>query len=96
MWGLVLTGIEVGKENEFFASLGSIPQVKGVFYLFDEYEYLVEVEAASPQELSKVMTNEIRHLPGVQRTATYIEGNTAIHPVLRRDSPEAPGALTLW
>ncbi len=96
MWGLVLTQIEVGKENEFFDSLGSIPQVKNVFYLFEDFEYLLEVEAGSPQELTKVMTNEIRHLPGVTRTATYIEGNTVAQPVLRRETPEARGPLTVW
>lgn len=96
MWGLVLAKVEVGKENQFFDSLGSIPQVRNVFYLFDEFEYLLEVESGSPEELTKIMTNEIRHLPGVQRTATYIEGNTRAHPVLKRDVPESPGPLTLW
>ncbi len=96
MWGLVLTQIEVGKEQEFFNSLGSIPQVQNVFYLFEDYEYLLEVEAGSPQELTKIMTNEIRHLPGVQRTATYIEGNTSAQPVLRRETPVSAGPLTLW
>ncbi len=96
MWGLVLTQIEVGKEQQFFDSLGSIPQVRNVFYLFDEYEYLLEVEAGSPEELSKVMTNEIRHLPGVQRTATYVEGNTAKQPVLKRETPPVAGPLTIW
>ncbi len=88
--------VEVGKEQDFFGSLGSIPQVRNVFYLFEDYEYLLEVEAESTQELTKVMTNEIRHLPGVQRTATFIEGNTSARPVLRRDVPEAPGPMTLW
>ena len=96
MWGFVLAQIEVGKEQDFFGSLGSIPQVRNVFYLFEDYEYLLEVEAGSPQELTKIMTNEIRHLPGVQRTATFIEGNTARSPVLRREVPEAPGPMTLW
>ncbi len=96
MWGLVLAQIEVGKEQQFFDSLGTIPQVRNVFYLFDEFEYLLEVEAGSPQELTKVMTNEIRHLPGVLRTATYVEGNTAKQPVLKREVPETPGPLTLW
>lgn len=96
MWGFVLAQVEVGREQDFFNSLGSIPQVRNVFYLFEDYEYLLEIEAGSPQELTKVMTNEIRHLPGVQRTATYIEGNTAAHPVLKRETSEVAGPLTLW
>ncbi len=76
MWGFVLANVEPGKEPEFFSNLGSIQQVRHVFYLFDDYEYLLEVEADSTQELAKVLTNHIRHLPGVERTASYIEGNT--------------------
>ncbi len=75
MWGFVLANVAPGKEPEFFSNLGSIEQVRHVFYLFDDYEYLLEVEADSAQELAKVLTNHIRHLPGVERTASYIEGN---------------------
>lgn len=75
MWGFVLLNVSAGQEPEFFSNLGAIQQVRHVFYLFDDYEYLLEVEADSPQEMAKVMTNHIRHLPGVERTATFIEGN---------------------
>src|SRR3989304_549044 len=74
MCGFVLANVSPGKEPEFFSNLGSIQQVRNVFYLFDEYEYLLEVEAETPEELTKVMTNHIRHLPGVERTAPFIEG----------------------
>ena len=75
MWGFVLANVAPGKEPEFFSNLGAIHQVRHVFYLFDDYEYLLEVEADSTQELAKVLTNHIRHLPGVERTASFIEGN---------------------
>ena len=95
MWGVVLLNVSAGKEPEFFSNLGSIEQVLHVFYLFDDYEYLVEVEADSPQEMAKVMTNHIRHLPGVERTATFIEGATdrdsaVIRPEVSEES------LPLW
>ncbi len=86
MWGFVLANVAPGKEPEFFSNLGSIGQVRHVFYLFDDYEYLLEVEADTPQELAKVLTNHIRHLPGVERTASYIEGNaTDFAPVEKAD-----------
>jgi DNA-binding Lrp family transcriptional regulator len=82
MWGFVLLNVAAGKEPEFFSNLGSVQQVRHVFYLFDEYEYLLELEAETPGEMAKVMTNHIRHLPGVERTATFIEGsNGAACPV---------------
>lgn len=85
MWGFVLANVTPGKEKEFFSNLGSVQQVHGVFYLFDEYEYLLEVEADSAQELATVMANHIRHLPGVERTATFIEGNIKEFSRVERD-----------
>jgi len=94
MWGIVLLNVSAGNEPEFFSNLGSIQQVRHVFYLFNEYEYLVEVEAETPQEMAKVMTNHIRHLPGVERTATFIEGNNrAESPVVRPETLEETAPL---
>ncbi len=92
MWGFVLANVEPGKEPEFFSNLGSIHQVRHVFYLFDDYEYLLEVEADSTQELAKVLTNHIRHLPGVERTASFIEGNTKEFAPLEKEEGESPRA----
>ncbi len=95
MWGVVLLNVSAGKEPEFFSNLGAIEQVRHVFYLFDDYEYLVEVEAETPQEMAKVMTNHIRHLPGVERTATFIEGTGAGgSPVVRSEAREE--GVPLW
>lgn len=88
MWGFALANVAPGKEPEFFSNLGSIEQVRHVFYLFDDYEYLLEVEADSPQELAKVLTNHIRHLPGVERTASYIEGNAEDFTPLEKPTPD--------
>lgn len=94
-WGIVLLNVSAGKEPEFFSNLGAIQQVRHVFYLFDEYEYLVEVEAETPQEMAEVMSSHIRHLPGVQRTATFIEGTKgATSAVIRPGLPES--AARLW
>lgn len=92
VWGFVLLNVATGKEPEFFSNLGSIQQVRHVFYIFDDYEYLVELETETPQEMAKVMTNHIRHLPGVERTATFIEGTQGAacptgHPAVSADTP---------
>jgi len=95
VWGIVLLNVSAGKEPEFFSNLGSVQQVRHVFYLFDDFEYLVEVEAETPQEMAKVMTNHIRHLPGVERTATFIEGNMgAVAPVVHPETLE--DGMPLW
>lgn len=97
MWGFVLANVAPGKEPEFFSNLGSIEQVRHVFYLFDDYEYLLEVEADSAQELAKVLTNHIRHLPGVERTASYIEGNAReFSPVAKPEAEELEPSPALY
>jgi DNA-binding Lrp family transcriptional regulator len=94
MWGVVLLNVSAGKEPEFFSNLGSIEHVRHVFYLFDDYEYLVEVEADTPQEMAKVMTNHIRHLPGVERTATFVEGSQgAACPIVHQEVSERVASL---
>ena len=97
MWGFVLANVAPGMEPEFFSNLGSIQQVRHVFYLFDEYEYLLEVEADSTQELTRVLTNHIRHLPGVERTASYIEGNAQeFAPVEKPAAEHVPAETTIY
>ncbi len=97
MRGYVLANLSVGGEKDFFDRLGSVPQVRHVYYLFDEYEYLLEIEADSVEEIAKVATNHIRHLPGVERTASFIEGNTDRWPRIDRGSGRATDAArTLW
>ncbi len=95
MWGLLLVNVSAGKETEFFSNLGCIQQVRHVFYLFDGYEYLIEVETKTPEEMAEVMSNRIRHLPGVERTATYIEGSTSAGTPLVRAGMLAD-ARPLW
>ncbi len=90
MWGFVLANVAPGMEPEFFSNLGTISQVRHVFYLFDDYEYLLEVEADSTQELAKVLTNHIRHLPGVERTASFIEGNAQEFSPMEKDREQHP------
>jgi len=96
MWGVVLANVAPGKESEFFSNLGAIHQVRNVFYLFEDYEYLLEVEADSIQELATVMRNHIRHLPGVERTADFIEGNTARFAPVERETPPAEPERTIY
>ncbi len=91
MWGFVLANVAPGKEPEFFSNLSAIQQIRHVFYLFDDYEYLLEVEAETSQELTKVLTNHIRHLPGVERTASYIEGNAREFSPVEREIEDAAG-----
>ncbi len=88
MRGFVLANIRAGSETEFFRALGDFQQVLRVYYLFDEYDYMLEVEGPTPEELVKTTRSEIRHLPGVERTAIFIEGNLGMFTPVERPAPE--------
>ena len=102
MRAFVLTSVAVGKEKDFFSRLSEVPQVLHVYFLFGrhehllegKYEYLLEVEGPSYEDLARVLRERIRRIPGVERTVTFVEGNTEMFsPVARDQRPESPQTL---
>jgi len=97
MRGYVLADLEVGAETEFFNALGSVPQLLHVYHLFDQfdnlfdrYEYLLELEGESAEELIQVMRTQIRHLPGVERTAVFVAKDLGKFPPMDRSRRADP------
>lgn len=102
MRAFVLTSVEVGKEKGFFSRLAEVPQVLHVYFLLSrhdrviegKYEYLLEVEGRTYEELAQVVRERVRRIPGVERTVTFVEGNTEMFsPVSREEPPESPHTL---
>ena len=102
MKAFVLTSVEVGKEKDFFARLAEIPQVLHVYFLLGrherviegKYEYLLEVEGPTYEELAQILRERIRRIPGVERTMTLVEGNTEMFsPISRDQGQESPQTL---
>ena len=97
MRGYVLADLKVGTETEFFNALGSVPQLLHVYHLFDQfdnlfdrYEFLLEFEAESAEDLAQLMATHVRHLPGVERTAIFVEGNLGkVSPLERKPAPDS-------
>ena len=96
MKGFVLANVRAGSETEFFRSLGDFGEVLRVYYLFDDFDYLVEVEGSSVEELAHVMRNRLRHLPGVERTAMFMEGGLRRFPPMERESEVREPGLTVF
>ncbi len=95
MRGYILANLRVGDEKDFFSALNTVPEVIHVYYLFNEYEYLLEIEGLSVEDLARVMREQVRRLPGVERTAMFVEGMTdRFLPVEKDQGPESP--LTLF
>ncbi len=91
MRGYVLADLRVGTETEFFNAVGSVPQLLHVYHLFDQfdnlfdrYEYLLELEGESAEELIHLMRTQIRHLPGVERTAVFVAKDLGKFPPMDR------------
>ena len=91
MRGYILANLKVGTEKEFFNALGSVPQLRHVYHLFDQfdnlfeqYEYLLEFEAESAEELAQLLRTHVRHLPGVERTAIFVEQKLPKLPPVER------------
>jgi len=102
MRAFVLTSVAVGQEKGFFGRLAEIPQVLHVYFLFGryerviegKYEYLLEVEGSTHEELAQVLRERIRRIPGVERTMTLVEGNTEMFsPISRDQGQESPQTL---
>ena len=92
MRGFVLANLQVGEEAEFFARLGDVHEILRVYYLFDEYDYLLEVEGSTPEDVARIVTRSIRRLPGVERTAAFIETNPGAFAPVEREGREIPQA----
>lgn len=102
MRAFVLTSVAVGKEKDFFGRLAEVPQVLHVYFLLGrherviegKYEYLLEIEGPTYEELAQVLRERIRRIPGVERTVAFVEGNTEMFtPVAREQRPESPQTL---
>ncbi len=96
MKGFVLANVRAGSETEFFRHLGDLAEVLRVYYLFDDFDYLVEVEGSSVEELAYVMRNRLRHLPGVERTAMFMEGGQRMFPPVEREPEVREPGLTVF
>jgi len=51
-----------------------IKGVKNVYGVFGRYDFVVQVEAASLEELSRMITDKMRAIPGILSTESLIIG----------------------
>ena len=72
MRAYVLIKVETGLEKQVMQSLLDIPNVRDVNVLFGDYDYLIEVETRDSETLGRVVTDQIRKVPGVERTMTLL------------------------
>ena len=67
---LVLIKCETGKETEVEEKVHKIKGVREAHLLFGVYDISVKVECKGLEELTKIVIDEIRRIPGVKETKT--------------------------
>lgn len=69
---LISIRLEHPKYNQEFArQMRSHERVMECFYITGDFDYIARISAGSTEELTKVL-NEIKQLPGVSLTRTYV------------------------
>ena len=70
--GLVLVKIVPGKEKQVLARLKNIKEVVHMSAVFGRWDLVLDMETHDLQQLSKVVVDEIRSIPGVLSTETLV------------------------
>jgi Lrp/AsnC family leucine-responsive transcriptional regulator len=82
---LISVRLEHPKYNESFSKqICAHPSVVECFYLTGDFDYMARVTVSSGEELTKVL-NDIKQIPGVSLTRTYVVLET-----VKQDTPVIP------
>jgi len=79
--GFIMVECEVGSERSVYDTLKGKPWILEVHPLFGEYDFLIRVEAEDPNSLAEHIISEIRTIPGIGTTKTYMEASFGPEPV---------------
>lgn len=72
MIGFVLVGLKHTDERAALDDLKALPEVKEAYVLFGEWDLLVKIEAASPEDLGTFVMDKIRSRDDVKLTSSLI------------------------
>lgn len=70
--GLVLVKIIPGKEKQVLNKLRTIKEVVHMSAVFGRWDLVLDMETHDLEQLSNVVVNEIRGIPGVLSTETLV------------------------
>lgn len=70
--GLVLVKMIPGKEKQVLSRLRNIKAIVHMSAVFGRWDLVLDMETNDLEELSQVVVNEIRNIPGVLSTETLV------------------------
>ena len=71
--GFILIKNKPGKEYWIYSRLLNEPEIKEVYPIFGEYDFLVKLEVKDFNDLGKTLIDKIRIIDGVTDTITLTE-----------------------
>jgi len=71
--GFIMIKNKPGKEFWIYSRLLNEPEIKEVYPIFGEYDFLVKIEADNIEIIGNVVINKIRIIEGVIDTITLTE-----------------------
>ena len=73
MKAFVLVKVAAGREKEALKALHAIPTLEDVHFLFGEFDYILTIASPDYAAISRLVTQRVRKIPGIVRTATLVE-----------------------
>ncbi len=70
--GLVLVKLVPGKEKHVLTKLRTIKEVVHMSAVFGRWDLVLDMETHDLEQLSQVVVNQIRNIPGVLSTETLV------------------------
>ncbi|MFQ5532379.1 MAG: Lrp/AsnC ligand binding domain-containing protein [Candidatus Methylomirabilales bacterium] len=70
--GYVLVRLVPGFESAAISHISVVPGVKDIILVFGRWDALVQIEAKTLSELSRLVLSQIRGIQGVQATETLV------------------------
>ena len=68
----VLLNVELGSDREVQDSLKEIPDVNEIHKIYGVYDFIIRVEAETPQELKDLIDNRIRGIEKIRSALTLL------------------------
>ena len=69
--GFVFISTAPGKDHDVYDQLKGIEEIKELYALFGEYDFIAKIEAPDFNALGQVVVNKVRNIQSVIETETH-------------------------
>lgn len=69
--GVTMVNVQPGKEKDVYNAIKKIKNVREIYHVFGEFDFVVIIQASSLSELNRTV-DEIRGIAGITKTQTVV------------------------